>query len=459
MPSRRAVLLTALASAAAAGLPLKASAAQQKYAAYAMCYFKESPERSDDSFALHLAVSTDGLNWMPLNQNDPVATPTAGSEGLRDPFIQRKQDGTFVVLATDLNGRPEEFVNRHIHVWDSADLTSFSGYRRPRLHDMPTHSWAPTSFWDTARKQYAVVYSANNGTRNVFMVNYTTDFTTMSEPEVYFDPGFHVLDGYVLPYDGAYYLAYKNTDDGNLYVARSATGAPNSYETLTGGLKQGDAIEAPILVESHSGNGFWLWGDSFWPANGVFYAWSSPDIGGDNWSALHLRDFTAPISAKHAGITPITKAERDNLVDAWGAPRWRRLKSYNYAQRYVRHKGYDARLDPFPMELPADQQWRMKPGLANPDGMSFESMNFPGHYLRQVDFAVRLEADDGTAAFAESATFHAEAGLAESSWTSFRSHSLPDRFIRHADFLLRLDQIGPGSDQTTREDATFRITY
>ena len=35
---------------------------------------------------------------MPLNQNNPVVTPTGGTGGLRDPFILRKQDGTFVVL-------------------------------------------------------------------------------------------------------------------------------------------------------------------------------------------------------------------------------------------------------------------------------------------------------------------------------------------------------------------------
>jgi hypothetical protein len=438
---------------------MRAAFAQQAYAAYAMCYFKESPEESDDSYALHLAVSTDGLNWMPLNQNDPVATPTEGTQGLRDPFIQRKQDGTFAVLATDLFGRVFDLDNQYIHVWDSADLTSFSGYRRVHLHDMATHSWAPTSFWDPARGQYAVVYSANNGTRDVFMVNYTTDFTTMDPPEVYFDPGFNVLDGYVLVQDDAFYLAYKNLDDGNLYVALSSTGEPNSYETLTSGLRQGDAIEAPILVASNEGATFWLWGDSFAPANAVFYAWDSADIGGDTWSALDHRGYTAPISSKHAGITPITEAERQALVDAWGEPQWRRLKSYNNPDRYVRHADNVARLDLFPMEPPADQQWRMVPGLADADGTSFESVNVPGSYLRQADSELLLEADDGTTAFAEDATFHAEEGLADASWTSFRSHSRPDARIRHADYVLRTDPLDSGSPQADREDATFQITY
>jgi hypothetical protein len=69
-----------------------------------MGYFTESPSNAGNNYGLHLAVSSNGLDWTPLDQNNPVATPTAGTRGLRDPFIQRKQDGTFAVLATDLNG-------------------------------------------------------------------------------------------------------------------------------------------------------------------------------------------------------------------------------------------------------------------------------------------------------------------------------------------------------------------
>ncbi|KAB8166389.1 alpha-L-arabinofuranosidase [Streptomyces sp. 3MP-14] len=461
MPTRRTLLATALAASAASVLPAGAVQARTSSAAataYAMAYFKESPNETDDSYALHLAVSTDGLNWTPLNQNDPVATPTAGTQGLRDPFLQRRQDGTFAVLATDLKGRVFDQNNQYIHVWDSADLTSFTGYRRVHLHDLATHAWAPTSFWDPARGAYAVVYSAHNGTRDVFLVNYTTDFVTMGPPEVYFDPGFGVLDGYVLPRAGAFYLAYKNLDTGYLHVARSPDGAPNTYTTLTGGLRQGQAIEAPILVASPTDETFWLWGDSFSPSNAVFYAWGSADLDGDTWSPLNQRDYTAPISAKHAGITPITEAEYGTLVARWGEPRWRRLKSYNHPDRYVRHANHVARLDPFPLEPPADQQWRLVPGLADPGGTSFESVNLPGSYLRHVDFALRLAPQDGTALFAEDATFHAEPGLADSAWVSFRSHNHPDRYVRHQGFLLRLDPIDPAAPQAAREDATFRIT-
>ncbi|MGJ6968461.1 glycoside hydrolase family 43 protein [Streptosporangium sp. G11] len=429
------------------------------YSAYAMGYFKESPNQSGDSYALQLAVSSDGLNWMPLNQNNPVATPTAGMQGLRDPYILRKQDGTFVVLATDLKGRVFNLDNQYIHVWDSANLTGFTNYRRVRLHTMNTHSWAPEAFWVPSRNRYAVIYSANNGTRDVFMVNYTSDFVTMGTPQVFFDPGFNVLDGDVLADGAGFYLAYKNLGDNNLYVARSSTGEPNSFTTLTGGLRQGNAIEAPILVKSNTGNAFWLWGDSFSPANAVFYAWQSSNVNGDAWSPIGQRTYTAPINAKHATITPITAAEQAALVNRWGAPQWNRLKSYNLPDRYVRHANNIVRIDPFPMDPTADQQWRLVPGLADPAGVSFESVNFPGRYLRHSNYALRLDPNAGTPAFRADATFHRTAGLADGAWASFRSYNFPDRYVRHSGYELRIDPLGTGSALAARQDATFQVTY
>jgi non-reducing end alpha-L-arabinofuranosidase len=452
-----ASIATVLTCAAVIATAPSASAAT--YSAYVMAYFKESPNQSGDSYALHLAVSPDGLNWMPLNQNNPVATPTAGMLGLRDPYILRKQDGTFVVVATDLRGRVFNLNNQFIHVWDSTNLTSFSNYRRVRLHTLNTHSWAPEAFWVPSRNQYAVVYSAHNGVRDVFMVNYTTDFVNMGAAQVFFDPGFNVLDGDVLVDGTNFYLSYKNLSNGNLFVARSTTGAPNSFTTLTSGLRQGGQIEAPILVKSNSSNTYWLWGDSFSPANAVFYAWQSTNINGNAWSALNQRTFTAPINSKHAAITPITAEEQTALINRWGAPQWNRLKSYNFPGSYVRHASNVGRLDPFPMDPTADQQWRIVPGLADPAGVSFQSVNFPTRYLRHFSFALRLDVNDNTATFRGDATFYRTAGLADGAWASFRSFNFPDRYIRHANNLLRIDQLSASSPATARQDATFQVTY
>ena len=454
----RLAALTGLSAATGGATVLSAaSAARAADTAYVFGYFKETPNQSGDSYALHLAVSTDGLNWRPLNQNNPVATPAAGTLGLRDPFILRKRDGTFVVLATDLRGRIFTENNQYLHVWDSADLRSFTGYRRIRMHGLATHTWAPTAFWVASRNQYAIVYSANNGS-DVFLVNYTTDFRTVSANEVYFSPGFPVLDADIVADGSAYFMYYKNLADGLLYGARSATGAPNSFTTYTSGLRQGTAIEAPLLIKNVSGSGWRLWGDSFSPVNNDYYAWTTSSIGTNSWTPLSQRDYTPPLNAKHGSIAGITAAEYDALVARWGLPSWVRLKSYNFPDRFVRHADSIGRIDAYPFDPHEDQLWRMVPGLSDPAGVSLESVNYPGRYLRHSGYAIRLDARDGTAAFAADATFHRVPGLADSTWASFRSATFPDRYLRHSGYLLRIDPISASSSAGDRQDATFRVS-
>jgi non-reducing end alpha-L-arabinofuranosidase len=449
--NRRTFALAAITGVAAGGLVRAGVAQAATNTAYLMTYFTETPQMTGADYGLHLAVSRDGLNWTPLNQNNPVVTPTAGELGLRDPFVYRKQDGTFVVLATDLRGTDFTRVSQYLHVWDSTNLTSFDNYRRIRMHTLNTHTWAPTAFWDAARGQYGIVYSANNG-QDVFFVNYTSDFRTVSAPQVFFSPGFGVLDGDIVVDGGTTYLYYKNLSNGYLYGARSSAGAPNSFTTYTSGLRQGNSIEAPLLLKTNEG-GWRLWGDSFSPVNNDYYAWSSSNT--TSWSVLNQRDYTPPLNAKHGSMVGITDAEYSAIVSRWGTPGWVRLKSSNFPDRFVRHANNVGRIDPYPFDPYQDQMWRMVAGLADSSAVSFQSVNYPDRYLRHYDYALRLDVNDGTAAFRADATFVRVAGLADSSWTSFRSYNYADRYLRHYDYLLRID---PVSTATDRQDATFRIT-
>jgi non-reducing end alpha-L-arabinofuranosidase len=457
--ARGGLALALLVGSAVAVVVPGGVASAATYSAYVMAYFKESPSMQGASYGLHLAVSSDGLNWSPLNQNNAVATPTQGTLGLRDPYLLRKQDGSFVVLATDLNGTDFGQQNQFIHIWDSADLTSFTGYRRVRMHTLPTHTWAPEAFYDPARGQYGIFYSVHNGTRDVFFVNYTTDFRTVSAPQTFFDPGFNVLDGTMFTEGGVNYLYYKNLANGLLFGARSSTLNPGSFNatTYTSGLRQGNGIEAPIVVKSLTSNTFYLWGDSYSPVNGEFYAWQSTNIGANSWTVLNQRAYTQPLNSKHAGITPITADEQSRLISRWGLPSWNRLKSYNFPDRYVRHQNNVGRIDPYPFDPFADQQWRLVPGLADAAGVSFQSVNFPTRYLRHFNYALRSDVNDNTAIFRADATFYRVAGFADATWASFRSYNFPDRYIRHADNLLRIDPVTSGSSATDRQDATFRV--
>ncbi|MEU8195031.1 glycoside hydrolase family 43 protein [Microbispora amethystogenes] len=453
--SRREFTKAALASAAlaatgAVSFPRAAQAAT--YTAYVFAYFTESPSFQGADYGLHLAVSRDGLNWTPLNQNNPVVTPTAGQLGLRDPQVFRKNDGTFVVIATDLKGTNFGLNSQYLHVWDSVNLTNFTGYRRVRMQTTNDHTWAPTVFWDASRGQYGIVYSA----ANMLRVNYTTDFVNVSAAQTFFNPSSGVLDGDIVVDGATTYLYYKNLSDGRIYGARSSTGAPNSFTTYTSGLIQGNAIEAPLLHRTNEG-GWRLWGDSFSPVNNDYYAWSTSTIGGNSWTLLNQRDYTPPLNSKHGSIAQITDAEYNGLVSRWGTPNWVRLKSSNFPDRFVRHLNGVARIDTYPFDPYRDQMWRMVPGLADSAGVSFESVSVPGSYLRHSNYELRLAANDNTSGFRADATFSRTAGLADSAWTSFRSYNFPDRYIRHSNYVLRIDPLSASSSASDRQDATFRV--
>lgn len=451
----RSALLGLLLVGGAVVAPGPGTAAAATYSGYVMGYFTESPSGDGDDYGLHLAVSRDGLDWTPLNQNNPVVTPTQGTQGLRDPFILRKQDGTFTVLATDLKGTDWSLQNQYVHVWDSTDLRSFTDYRRLKLHSLPTHSWAPEAFWDASRGQYAIIYSANSGAHDVIMANYTTDFRTAGPAQTFFDPGYAAIDGHLHSAGGTNHLFFKNNTNGTLLAAKSGSLSPGSFTTYSGPVSHG-GTEAPIVVKSLTSNTWYLWGDTYTP-NGVFYAWQSTNIGDGTWTAVNQRAYAQPLNSKHATIQPITATEMANLLTRWGAPAWNRLKSYNFPDRYVRHQDNVGRIDTYPFDPYQDEQWKLVPGLADPTAVSFQSVNRPTNYLRHKDFAVVLAPDDGTAGFEADATFRPVAGLADAGWTSYRSYNYPDRYLRHWGYVLRIDPVSGTSSTTDKQDATFRV--
>jgi hypothetical protein len=451
------MVLTLLASLATV---LVAAPARAADSAYLMAYFKESLNGSGNVNAVHLAVSSDALEWTPLNNNNAILTPTVGTRGIRDPFVTRLNNGTWVVMATDIPvGGNFAAPNPNLHIWTSPDLVNWSADRLLNVNwpNPNSYTWAPSIFWDAGRGQYGITFSTvpSGYNRSVIMVVYTSNFTTVTTPVVFFDAGnADVIDSHVITgINGMNYLYYKNQGTSSLVGARSSSLSPGSFTPYTGGTGSG-CIEAPTLVKSLTASTWWLWGDSYCP-NSVFYAWQG-DIVTGAWAPVNQQRYTAPLNAKHNSIHPISAADRTNLINRYGTTQWNRLKSWNFPNRYVRHAGNVARIDPLPFEPYQDSQWRLVPGLADAAGVSFESVNFPGRFLRHSGFTMILAANDNTALFRADATYYRVAGLADAGFSSFRSYNFPTRYLRHVNYQLLLQEI---PDATARADASFHVGY
>jgi hypothetical protein len=446
---------------------ISTSAATEPMAGYLMGYFTESPRALGNSWSLHLATSEDGLDWMPLNQNEPVLDSPVGKKGMKDPFFLRKQDGGFVVLATDQSGssvptaaqtEQKTVATPNIFVCETKDFIAFEAPRLLKLHDTPMHTLAPEAFFDPDRNEYGILWSGDTDHHRIY-INYTKDFVTVSPLAVYFDPGRDVRDATLLgaPERAGQLLYYRDAAAGRLRGTRSPSLAAGSFDPEPYAKPPGDIIaEAPLVVKALHENRWFLYGDSSTPVSGEFHAWQTTDITKDLWEEINPRDYNLPLNVKHPTVIPITRAEMDRLIERWGRPKWHRLKSWNYRNWFVRHETYLCKISGYPFDVYKDSQWLMVSGLADPNGVSFESANFPGYYLRSAAEHVILSKNNGSATFKARATFVKVPGLAESSWSSFRSLSSPDLYLRHSNFFLRLEAVKSPMD---KGDATFRIGY
>lgn len=129
-----------------------------------------------------------------------------------------------------------------------------------------------------------------------------------------------------------------------------------------------------------------------------------------------------------------------------------RLQSYNYPTRFLRHSSFRAKIDSSisPLE---DSQFKMVAGLTNARGVSFESVNYPGCYLRaRTNGEVWLDANDSTASFSDSATFRRVPGLADPQKSSYQLWSNAAKYLRHANYIIYAQS---GSGDLFNGDATF----
>jgi hypothetical protein len=80
--------------------------------------------------------------------------------------------------------------------------------------------------------------------------------------------------------------------------------------------------------------------------------------------------------------------------------------------------------------LKQQASWTVRAGLGNSACFSFESVDTAGSYIWHYNFALLVNANDGSKQFHEDATFCPQAGL-NGQGNSIRSWSYPTRYFRH----------------------------
>lgn len=296
-----------------------------EYAGYVMSFFGGN----DDKKTVHLAYSYDGEHFFPLNDGNTILKTSdkrLNYQELRDPFIMRKKDGTFAILAT--NG----WNSTDIYVWDSEDLTSFENERTCVLSTKGTvglsgfHTWAPECNYDPITDSYTAYWSdpqADNGYGKTFC-NTSADLVHFSEPDILYDSGSSMIDASIKKYNGYYYLVYNDAYGDNepgkggkiIYMAKSDSLECGSFRQISGALSPAKTLsEGPFLFENFR-NGSWYVMYDHYSLHKYGVAQTS-DLTSDKWDYLGISHTMPTDNIRHGSVVPVTSQELQAVIDTY----------------------------------------------------------------------------------------------------------------------------------------------
>lgn len=280
---------------------------------------------------LHIALSTDGRHWTPLNNNKPI-----WGQQMRDQFIHKGPDGLWRLVAT--GGGKDAPDRKHFGpsciYATSNDLIhwQFEKYL-PLMKDVRSDSgtmakniWAPEYFYDETTKEYTLLWSSSfkseGWQESRLWYCKTSDWKTFTPAKVLFAPSYSVIDGTLIKHGDTYYLFHKEEEFGvktgerrGIRVAISKN-LEGPYTVYQGALNNGQI--APTITEGPSvtpdpmnPKGWLLYYD--YPMADEYGISSSTDL--FHWTIE--KDVLLPPDARHGSLSKLTPAEAKALQEAF----------------------------------------------------------------------------------------------------------------------------------------------
>lgn len=281
---------------------------------------------------LHFALSADGRNWTPLNNNRPV-----WQQRLRDPYLHLGPGGLWHLVATGgySSKRPGENNSGPVCLYaESSDLVNWTN-----VHSLPLMTgvrdetgrparnvWAPEWFWDQKDGNYFVYWSSSfedeGWKQSRLWFARTRDWQTFTPAKVLFKPPYSAIDGTLWEHDKNYFLFHKEEEFGvnkgerraiRLATAGQLEGPYKIYEgPLNGGQIAPVISEGPEIMPDPKNAG-WLLIYDYCMSNGYGVSASSDLI---HWSVESSVAF--PPDARHGCFAQLTDIEAGRLRAKFG---------------------------------------------------------------------------------------------------------------------------------------------
>ena len=278
---------------------------------------------------LHLALSTDGRHWTPLNDNKPV-----WEQHVRDPYVRRGPDGLWRMLSTGGGrGNDREKVGPSCLYMTSKDLVHWQlEGSLPLMKDVRDESgalvrniWAPEWFYDQKTGEYVLFWSSSfrdaGWKESRLWYCRTRDWKSFTAAKVFFAPSYSVIDGTLLEHNGTYYLFHKEEEfgikTGERRAIRVATAKrlEGPYSSIEGPLNKGQIVpvitEGPTVIKDPVKPGWLLLYD--YCMTDRFGASYSPDL--IHWTVDENVSF--PAEARHGCISLLTPEEARTLLNTY----------------------------------------------------------------------------------------------------------------------------------------------
>lgn len=282
-------------------------------AAYVMSYFGGDDE--DNYQNAKLAYTYNGLLWYLVNNDEPIVRAELGSKQIRDPYIVRKKNGTFSMIAT------QGWNNSSIYVWDSDDLCTYNNERLLQVNKSSSdqkmsekQAWAPEAFYDRIIDKYVIYWSSPEDGGMYY--NLTSDFNDISYPKQLLDTGFTVIDGTIVKIGYDYTIILKDEREpmeeySSLFVGTSSTNYLG-FDTFSENRITGHQSEGPFVMKGDVD--YIVFYDDY--TRKQFQAMTTKDIRSEEFEELNmLTDVVAPmISPRHASVIPVTWNELVKII-------------------------------------------------------------------------------------------------------------------------------------------------
>lgn len=283
--------------------------------AYVMSYFGGSGENFENP---KLAYTYDGKLWYLLNDDQPIFTASSGSKKVRDPYIVRKKDGSFAMIAT------QGWDNPSIYVWDSIDGVEYTNERLLQLNRSSDtlkmsekQAWAPEAFYDRRIDQYVIYWSSVED--GGMFYNYSADLNDFTYPQRLLDTGYQVIDGTIVKEGFTYTIILKDErqpmeEYSQLFLGYSDTDYLG-FNRFSEERISGHQSEGPFYMKRDAD--YILYYDDY--TRMQFQAMTTNNLrSGEFEQVTMLTDIIAPMEQpRHASVIPVTWEELVRLKTAY----------------------------------------------------------------------------------------------------------------------------------------------